>query len=713
MTDDDTQRLLGLNDRYLAAAVGWVRALLVESVTTPNARNLAPIAPPGRGWWSWLRRAPRGAGSPGALRQAARTHNASVDAARRALDAVQADCQAQFVQLPLDQLTRKFGLTEFDRQVLLLCLAFELDSRVGELCGQSQARPSRPYPTFALAMILFGGGEWSAVPPDAPLRRCGLVELRQPVGTPVLFAELRLAESVLHFLRGMMSLDPRLQSYGVRPLPPVAELRPWQVEAARELWQTIESAAQVPGAVMLIGAHRGSQLGVLQAVVERVPWRLMQASLESLPTSATEFDEMVRLWRRDRGLYGLALVVDMHQAATEGEAQTRVGRFAALAGGPLFLLAPEPVTVAGVAVSYVQVPTPPVAEQFELWNEAIPSSVTDRTRLAGELSRQTLLDGPEMLGLVRGVNPNANGHFAEQLRARVRQHTRPHVHGLAQQVAVKAEWDDLILDSRRQAQLRQICSQVRGRWQVYDRWGLAARMNRGLGISALFAGESGTGKTMAAEVIARELQLDLYRVDLSSVVNKYIGETEKHLRRLFDAFESCGAILLFDECDALFGKRTEVKDSHDRYANIEINYLLQRLESYAGLAILATNNRAALDTAFLRRLRFVVAFSLPDATQRERIWRRQLTVEPSQSGGAGLPVAELDFKRLAQFPFTGGNIHNAVINAAFRASARATGDQAIDMPALLAAARDELIKLERPINEADFAGADALEECAA
>jgi SpoVK/Ycf46/Vps4 family AAA+-type ATPase len=207
----------------------------------------------------------------------------------------------------------------------------------------------------------------------------------------------------------------------------------------------------------------------------------------------------------------------------------------------------------------------------------------------------------------------------------------------------------------------------------------------------LFTGEPGTGKTMAAEVIARELDLLLYKIDLSAVVSKYIGETEKSLRRLFDAAEDGGAILFFDEADALFGKRSEVKDSHDRYANIEINYLLQRMEAYRGLAILATNMKGALDNAFLRRLRFVVNFPFPGPTERLAIWQK---VFPEQT-----PLATIDFQRLAKLNLTGGSIHNIALHAAFLA---AQGGGRVTMQHLLEAARTELRKLEKPINEAEL-----------
>jgi SpoVK/Ycf46/Vps4 family AAA+-type ATPase len=229
--------------------------------------------------------------------------------------------------------------------------------------------------------------------------------------------------------------------------------------------------------------------------------------------------------------------------------------------------------------------------------------------------------------------------------------------------------------------------------QVYEAWGFSGQGRRGLGVSALFAGESGTGKTLAAEVLAAELQLDLYRIDLSSVVSKFIGETEKNLRQVFDAAEDGGVLLLFDEADALFGKRAEVKDSHDRYANIEVGYLLQRMEAYQGLAVLTTNLKSSLDRAFQRRLRFVVNFPFPDASQRAAIWRRIFPVNT--------PTAELDIERLAQLNVAGGNIRNMALNAAFLA---AEGGGPVCMSHLLEAARMEAHKIERPLSTAEIRG---------
>jgi len=265
--------------------------------------------------------------------------------------------------------------------------------------------------------------------------------------------------------------------------------------------------------------------------------------------------------------------------------------------------------------------------------------------------------------------------------------------GLAQRIPPLAEWDDLVLPDSQLTLLREIAAHVRHRMKVYETWAFAKKSARGLGISALFVGQSGTGKTMAAEVLANKLRLDLYRIDLSQVVSKYIGETEKNLRKVFDAAEGSGAILLFDEADALFGKRSEVKDSHDRYANIEISYLLQRMEDYRGLAILTTNMKGALDQAFLRRIRFVVRFPFPDLARRAAIWRGAF---PEQT-----PTTGIDLDKLARLGIAGGNIRNIAMYAAFLA---ADADEAVGMPHLLRATRVEYAKLEKTPTEAEIGG---------
>ncbi|MGK2915378.1 MAG: ATP-binding protein, partial [Porticoccaceae bacterium] len=338
---------------------------------------------------------------------------------------------------------------------------------------------------------------------------------------------------------------------------------------------------------------------------------------------------------------------------------------------------------------------PDASEQKRLWQQALGSTAErlngslDAAASQFRLSAQTIQSQGTLLrsALAASDAPDA------LLWSTCRGLGRPKLDELAQRIEPDADWDDLLLPPAQAATLRQIAAHVQQRLKVYQDWGFADKGARGLGISALFAGESGTGKTMAAEVLAHELRLDLYRIDLSAVVSKYIGETEKNLRRVFDSAEDCGAILLFDEADALFGKRSEVKDSHDRYANIEVSYLLQRMEAYRGLAILTTNLKAALDTAFQRRLRFVVQFPFPDQVQREAIWRGMFP--------AATPRHGLDFAKLARLHVAGGSIRNIALNAAFFA---ADAGEPVTMAHVLHAAHHEAGKRERPLTDAEIRG---------
>jgi SpoVK/Ycf46/Vps4 family AAA+-type ATPase len=265
---------------------------------------------------------------------------------------------------------------------------------------------------------------------------------------------------------------------------------------------------------------------------------------------------------------------------------------------------------------------------------------------------------------------------------------------LARKLSPRKGWEDITLPEHAMEQLREICAQVKHRRTVYVEWGFGRKQTLGKGLCVLFYGSSGTGKTLAVEVMARELKLEAFKIDLSTVVSKYIGETEKNLSRVFQEAETGNAILFFDEADALFGKRSEVKDAHDRYANIEIGYLLQRMEEFDGLVILATNLRKNIDEAFFRRMHFAVEFPMPDESHRYRIWKQHLP----QSA----PVAaDIDFDFLSRrVNLAGGNIKSVVVNAAFLA---AENSGVIQMKHFLHAVRREYEKIGRLCTDADFA----------
>jgi SpoVK/Ycf46/Vps4 family AAA+-type ATPase len=356
--------------------------------------------------------------------------------------------------------------------------------------------------------------------------------------------------------------------------------------------------------------------------------------------------------------------------------------------GLTFLSCREPWPGLDAEALIIEVERPTPEEQAVAWTTALGPEASET---AAQLASQFSLGLPEIDGIAARQAALGRADLPGLWNACL-ERTRPRLDLLAERIEPRADWDDLVLPDDSRKLLNEISAQVDSRSTVYDTWGFRRKMSRGLGISALFAGESGVGKTMAAEVIANQLHLNLYRIDLSAVVSKYIGETEKNLRRLFDAADGGGAILFFDEADALFGKRSEVKDSHDRYANIEVNYLLQRMEAYTGLAILATNMRSALDLAFTRRLRFIVNFPVPGPTERKRIWLK--VFPPDTPLELDDPALKVDFDRLAKVNLTGGSIHNAALNAAFRA---ARAKSKVTMPLLVEAIQTELKKMDRPV----------------
>jgi SpoVK/Ycf46/Vps4 family AAA+-type ATPase len=433
-------------------------------------------------------------------------------------------------------------------------------------------------------------------------------------------------------------------------------------------------------------------LAVAREVCEATGRRLLSVGAEVLPANAAEIETLARLWQRETVLLPLALYIDADNLSDSSpDLLAGIKKFLARPMGVVFLaLREHPLTFNNEPTLAFEVKKPTPIEQCEAWRAELESIAPDSNMpqiLAGQFS----LNLGEIKSLASSVAPDETAEAGKQLWSSCREPTRVSLDSLAQRLEPKATWDDLVLADEPMSLMRQIASQIRDRHKVYDEWGFARTMNRGFGISALFSGESGTGKTMAAEVIANDLQLNLYRIDLSSVVSKYIGETEKNLRKLFDAAERGGAILFFDEADALFGKRSEVKDSHDRYANIEINYLLQRMEAFSGLAILATNMTSALDTAFARRLRFVVNLPYPGPKERKLIWQKALPAET--------PTRELDFDRLARLSLSGGNIQSIALNAAFMA---ASDGQTVTMPILMAAARAELRKLDKGFSEGEL-----------
>jgi hypothetical protein len=659
------------NERYLAQSLDWLH-LRLQALAPSRVSAAAPSAAAGapRSWPRWKKNELVLPALP------------APDPAASLADAAAArDAMAGDDPLPaLLALARCLGLDRFETDILWLCVAVELDSTLSSAIAAAQDGVS--VPTFALALRLFDDAVWDALSPHRPLRHLRLLEINQPGATALTAAALRADERIVNAVKGLNVADARLHAWigpeiAERPVSGLQQASVEQILAALD-----DAPGEAPPVVQLLGQDRHSRLAIASQVCARLSRRLHRIAAESLPLQRGELETLARLWRRESLLLPLAVYVEADEA--EGERLVAVSTLLELPLGPVFVGLRDTPLPLDAPSCHVRAPLPTASEQYHAWREALEEE--DNETEAASLSSHFDLD----LGRIGQAAAGARTRAAPAWDL-CRDFASPRLDLLAQRLEPRARWDDLMLSEEPHALLRQIAAQARERHRVYREWGYGERMNRGLGISALFAGESGTGKTMAAEVIANELRLHLYRIDLSSVVSKYIGETEKNLRRLFDAAEQGGALLFFDEADALFGKRSEVKDSHDRYANIEINYLLQRMESFSGLAILATNMKASLDNAFLRRLRFVVNFPYPGPAERCRIWRNALPAE--------VPRRALDYERLARFNLSGGNIHSIALNAAFAA---ASDNDAVDMPRMLAAVRAELRKLGRPVDEADF-----------
>jgi SpoVK/Ycf46/Vps4 family AAA+-type ATPase len=347
----------------------------------------------------------------------------------------------------------------------------------------------------------------------------------------------------------------------------------------------------------------------------------------------------------------------------------------------------------------LEMPDTGYSQRQTVWAENLGELALSGTELTALTGRYRLTVGQIQDALQRArtlawaSNPAHPRLTLDQLEAASRMQSQQHLGTLARKLRPRYTWQDIVLPPAQMSILRLICTTVRHRPTVYGEWGFDRKLAMGKGVISLFAGPSGTGKTMAAEIIACELGLDLYKIDLSAVVNKYIGETEKNLERIFTEVQDSDAILFFDEADALFGKRSEVKDAHDRYANIETAYLLQRIEEYSGLVILASNLKKNMDEAFLRRLHFAVDFPLPEEPERLEIWRRTFPVQAPRAHDLDLPFLARKLK------LTGGNIRNIILAAAFLA---AENGGKIGMAHLVVAAGYELQKMGKLLNEEDF-----------
>jgi hypothetical protein len=597
----------------------------------------------------------------------------------------------------LETLCSIFNLTTFERDILLLCAGMELDQELPGLCAALHNDPHLAYPTFSLAMRVLDNAHWDAFSPAGPLRYWKLIEVGG--GVELIRCPLRIDEKILHYLVGVDDPDQRLDPL-LEPLHTAEALSPSQYAAAEQMaaiWRRT-GPGRTPPVFLLYGGQVDGKRAAAAAVAQLVGLDIKIMPAYLLPTSPEDLDSLIRLWEREAALGGRILLLDCDEVEPGDPARDRsVNHLVECIKGLMMVTCRQRRRPPRRPFLGFDVEKPTAQEQQALWRRALGKQAKGLAPWIERLVFQfnlgpSAIDSVCLAALSGQFTPagQENVQDAEKLGAALwencRFQARPRLENLVQRIEPKAGWDDLVLPRTQLQVLRDIVMQVRHRARVYDTWEFAGKGTRGTGISALFSGASGTGKTLAAEVLAKELKLDLYRIDLSTVVNKYIGETEKNLRRVFDMAEEAGAILLFDEADALFGKRSDVKDSHDRHANIEVSYLLQRMEAYRGLAILTTNLKDSLDKAFMRRLRFIVHFPFPGPGERVLIWQNIFPVK--------MPTRGLDFNKLARLNMSGGNIRGIALNAAFLA---AEEEKPVTMVHLLQAARQEYTKLEKTL----------------
>ncbi|MFF2958096.1 ATP-binding protein [Streptomyces sp. NPDC057963] len=590
----------------------------------------------------------------------------------------------------LTSLAGEFGLTALDIEILLITLVPDLDDRFEAFYGYLNDDVTRRRPSIGLVLGLCGlspadeaaRGRLSAL---APLRE-GRLLLVEDLDRPFLSRALRVPDRVTAHLLGGDTPDPRLADLLApwHPVPGVGDPAPLAAALARG----------VPLAY-LREDQGGAGTALAASALTHAGHRVLGLDLARLAEDPSPA-EAVRSLVREARLTGAGLVcAPLDAVSREHPGLLRllastpvptvlVGRApwdaAWSTAPPLLLYAPrvEPATRAALWTDAYDAPLPETIDVDRLLSPFLltPEQIT---RAARSAAQTTHLDG----GILT----------PDHVRRGARAQNAAGLDRLARRIEPTVGWNDLVLPPGTHAQLRELTARARHRDRVLGEWGMRPGGGRGRGVSALFAGDSGTGKTMSAEVIAADLGLDLYTVDLATVIDKYVGETEKNLERIFSEAAGVNGVLLFDEADAIFGKRSDVKDAHDRYANVESAYLLQRMESFDGLAILATNLRANLDDAFTRRLDLVVDFPVPDPEQRLLLWERCL--------GPVLPRGrDLDLPFCAEnFELAGGNIRSIAVTAAYLAAD--TGGP-VTMPTLIHAIQREYQKLGRLTLASEF-----------
>jgi AAA+ superfamily predicted ATPase len=624
------------------------------------------------------------------------------------------------VDLRLARLTRLFGLDDYDLDCLLISLMPELDLRYERIYAYLQDDVTKKRPGLELVLSLLSPSLEAKLDSrrrfssHSPLIAPHLLELFEEPSQPhppLLAKYLKVDDRVAAYLLGSDELDLRIRRYARKVVPqmPFDGLILDSGLKARFRGFLEHSTPEAPAIMYLKGPYGAGKRSIAEALCRERSMALLTVDLGHLLTVGDDFfDTALCLLHREALLQSASLYFKNFDAILADDkrvmvetfvrALERLNQLTFLAGDTAW----EPMDAdERMIFARVDFSRPAYPERLRLWSTTLNGrdkpgrsldihSLATKFRFTPGQIRDTVATAQN---LARWREPDAGNVTMQDLYEACRLQSNQKLSALARKIIPKYQWRDIVLPQDRLQQLQEICHYVKYRDLVYGDWGFDRKLSRGKGLGVLFAGPSGTGKTMTSEIIAGQLNLDLYQIDLSTVVSKYIGETEKNLGRIFAEAESSNAILFFDEADALFGKRSEVKDAHDRYANIEVGYLLQRMEEYEGVVILATNFRKNMDEAFVRRLHFTVEFPFPNEANRRRIWEG---IWPEDTPRA--PDLDLGFMA-RRFEMTGGNIHNIAVAAAFLA---ADDGQRVSMSHLLRATQREYQKMGKILLDGEF-----------
>jgi hypothetical protein len=587
----------------------------------------------------------------------------------RALDARENDLRIRAreyaADIPMFLAAQRLALTATEERALWLLIAHEMDAEVRELVRGLNTEEVSDVSLSTLRRVVHGDGArplaWKELAVDGSLRRLGLIDRTDGSGNAAEYRQTFSASSrSVSLAHGAHAIDPMLDGIAIQSC---GDMRAAPLVMSDTVRARISLAVRSQDLVVLTGQLGSGRRTTLLSLAEDAGLEVVVVDAGLLAADATVARRQLRAVARDARIYNLVpLIKDIELLSSEAPQNDRLGIVDEEFQRLVLATSARPLARRWRRVpQMIELPPLDRKQCAAVWLRSIPEGTEDD---ADRLATMYPLTPSLVIAAGHAARKHAAGdplearHVQEGV-ASVLDHK---LGGLAKRISVSQSWSDLVLPAEQSAALAELIARIRQRRVVFEDWGFAKKLSRGLGVAALFSGPPGTGKTMAAGLIAAELRVPLYQVDLSRIVSKYLGETEKNLAALFDAAEAGNAILLFDEADSLFGKRTEVRSSNDRYANQETNYLLQRMESYGGVSILTTNHDSAIDDAFRRRLAIHVRFPLPEAAERRDLWRALI---PPRA-----PVASrIEFEHLAQkFEMSGGYIRNAVLRAAFLAA---------------------------------------------